>query len=78
MSTAQDWYERMGCLFSFAQAAFGFRIRVNAVRRPQTSYCRQSVRHATQNLEAWLTRKEANFDDPTTTSSLSQVASQGQ
>jgi hypothetical protein len=78
MSTARGWYERMGCLFSFAQTAFGFRVRVTPSGGLSATYCRQGVRHATQNLEAWLTRKEPNFDDSTRLPSLFQVASQGQ
>ena len=34
MSTAQGRYERMGCLFDFAQTAFSFRLTVNRARRP--------------------------------------------
>ena len=34
MSVAQGRYERMGCLFNFAQTALSFRLKVNGARRP--------------------------------------------
>jgi hypothetical protein len=40
------------------------------------AYCRQGV--ARHSESRGVADAEANFDDPTTTSSLSQVASQGQ
>jgi hypothetical protein len=70
MSTARDCYERMGCLFSFAQTAF---------RRSATSVRPIAAKASGSHSESrGVADAEANFDDPTTTFSLSQVASQGQ
>jgi len=80
MSTAQGRYERMGCLFQFCTDG----VQLSAHSKPRSAASMQpncpktSGKRATPSSEARLTRKKVNFDDPTTTSSLSPVASQGQ